>query len=131
MARKRVFEVVNNNPNKKGVRVGSRDYRFGKNGVFTVQDPDVGREIRDNHDLDTVVNEVEMSTQTEPGHNYTFSGFRIPEEYGGYKRVKVKTADGHTYVSEAVAIEEGLEIIHSEKKRSKTRRLKRREAQGE
>lgn len=72
LAKKRVYEVVNNNANKKGLRVGRKFYRYGRNGMFTVKDPEVGKEIKKQYDLDAVVNEVELQTNIEPGHTYTF-----------------------------------------------------------
>lgn len=86
MAKKRVYEVVNNNPSKKGLKLGDDFYRYGKNGLFTVKDPDIGKEISKQYGgLDAVVNEVELSTENEVGHKYTFSGVEVP-----WKRTKVK-----------------------------------------
>lgn len=73
MARKRVYEVVNNVPGKKVLKVGDKEYKYGRHGVFTVRDESLGKEIKEKYDgFDAVVNEVEMSTNTEPGHRYTF-----------------------------------------------------------
>jgi hypothetical protein len=49
-----------------------------------------------------------------------FTHFTKPE-IGGNERVKVKTADGYTFVSRAVAEDEGLEIVP---KRRRTRRTR-------
>lgn len=86
MGKKRVYEVVNNNPSKKSLKLGKETFRYGKNGVFTVKDPEIGKEIAKEYgDMDAVVNEVELSTNTEAGHTYTFSGVDLP-----WKRPKIK-----------------------------------------
>lgn len=75
MARKRVYEVVNNNPNKKSLTLGKQEFRY-KNNLFTIEDESIGKELKRQYDgFDAVVNEVEMDTNTEPGHRYFFSGF--------------------------------------------------------
>lgn len=52
-----------------------------------------------------------------PYHEKKFhkTHFGVIKELGGNKRVKVKTKDGFTYVSEAFAIENELEIVKKEK----------------
>jgi hypothetical protein len=53
-------------------------------------------------------------------HHYTFSGVDMRAR-GGNEGVRVKTADGYTVVSRAVAVEEGLQII-SKKRRPRAAR---------
>jgi len=52
-------------------------------------------------------------------HNYTFTGVDMTQR-GGNERVKVKTADGYTFMSQDAAEELGLEIIPQ--KRSERRK---------
>lgn len=113
LAKKRVYEVVNNNPNKKALKVGKETYRYGKNNMFTVKDPDIGREIMKNYDLDAVVNEVELSTNTEAGHKYTFSGVDT-SKFKSKKQsrfVWVREGRAQKLVELEYAIENELEIV--------------------
>lgn len=55
-------------------------------------------------------------------HNYTFQGVD-KSKLGGNDRVKVRTEDGYTFISRAIAEEEGLEII------PKRRRVRRKDAE--
>jgi len=90
LAKKRVYEVVNNNAGKKGLQVGKKFYRYGRNGMFTVKDPEIGKEIKEQYDLDAVVNEVER-TDIEPGHTYTFGSSReYAEAWEAFERRRKK-----------------------------------------
>ena len=53
-------------------------------------------------------------------HRYTFQGVD-KDAKGGNDRVKVKTTDGYTFVSLAVALEDGLEIISEKRERRRKR----------
>ncbi len=46
-------------------------------------------------------------------HKTHFGAVKTPK---GNKRVKVKTKDGFTYVSEVIALEQGLEIVKEKRK---------------
>lgn len=53
-------------------------------------------------------------------HHYTFSGIDM-QQRGGNERVRVKTKDGYTFVSRAVAIEEGYTIVAERKNRERSK----------
>ncbi|TXI13047.1 MAG: hypothetical protein E6Q68_02405 [Polynucleobacter sp.] len=55
------------------------------------------------------------------GHEKKFhqTHFGVVKERGGNERVKVKTADGYTYMSREQAEELELEIVEKEKKHGK------------
>lgn len=94
-----------------GLTVGGRPKQFAKNGTFETNDPGEAAEI------DKVLGakgtgEVVVTPyeQKEHGHNYTFTGVDIARR-GGNERVRVKIKGGFTFVSRAVALEEGYTII--------------------
>jgi len=86
------------------------DTQYGLKGsgdVWVEQDENL--EWHEHHDGNTDGRKVSI-------HHYTFSGIDI-SNLGGNERVKVRTADGFTYVSLAVAKEEGYEIVERKNER--------------
>ena len=74
MARKkRVYEVVNNNPYQSGLKVGKETLKFNRDNFMYVDDEAKGQEIKKLYDgTDAIVNETEVYSEVEPGHNYFF-----------------------------------------------------------
>lgn len=119
-----------------GIKTGKGKLTFGENTAQWVDDPAVAREIdtqygmkgsgdvwvaqdenlewHEHHDGHTDGRKVSI-------HHYTFAGVDMQKK-GGNKRVKVKTADGYTYMAEQVAIELGYEIVEKEKKDERVRK---------
>ncbi len=102
-----------------GLTVGGREKKFERNGSFETTDAGEAKEI------DKVLGakgtgEVVVTPyeDNEPGHRYKFSGIDIKLR-GGNERVKVRTSGGFTYISRAVAEEEGLEIISKRKRKAR------------
>lgn len=75
--------------------------RKGSGDVWVAQDENL--EWHEHHDGHTDGRKVSI-------HHYTFAGVDL-QKRGGNKRVKVKTADGYTFMAEEVAIELGYEIV--------------------
>jgi hypothetical protein len=103
-----------------GLMVGGREKMFDARGTFETDDAGEAKEIDDvlgKKGTGEVV--VTNYKDKEAGHNYTFTG--MIKERGGNDRVKVRTADGYTFVSRAIAEDEGLEIVP---KRRRTRRTR-------
>ena len=121
MTKKRVYEVVNNNPYNDSLILGKEKLKFGSNNLMYVHDEDKGKEIKRLYDgADAVVNETEIYVGSEPGHRYTFGAMSVKEP-GGNEPVRVKTADGYTVVSRAVAEEDGLQIVSGARVRRRKR----------
>lgn len=126
---KKKYQVIKaTTKNISGVVVGGRVKKFGKNGTFETTDPGEAAEI------DKVLGmkgtgEVVVTnyTEKEHGHNYTFTVLDFHSR-GGNEAVKVKTADGFTFVSRVVAEEEGYDIVleKNDKRKTKHRDIKRR-----
>jgi hypothetical protein len=147
--RKKKFMVVPRTPKarEEGITT-SRGKRQFNRGAFFVSEPSEAEEIDARYGLkgkkgDVWVHEdpvYEWSLHHDmsvKGHNIlihrnTFTGIDHSRP-GGNERVRVKTADGYTIVSRAVAIEEGLLIISKQRKSPRhrdetpTRRTKQRQ----
>jgi len=137
MPKKKRYMVVPRTEGIKetGIQTGKGKLTFGKKTAAWVDDPAIAREIDTQHGLkgsgDVWVAQDENLEWHENNdgqtdgrklgiHHYTFSGVDI-DRRGGNERVKVKTTDGYTFMSKAVALEEGYEII-KEKKPKETRK---------
>ena len=89
------------------------DSEYGKKGsndVWVARDENL--EWHNHHDGNTDGRKVGI-------HHYTFQGVDM-EKRGGNERVKVKTVDGYTFMSQEQAEELGYEII--QQKREKRRK---------
>ena len=138
MPKKKRYMVVPRTPGiqQTGLKTGKGKLTFGEKTAQWVDDPAVAREIdtqygmkgsgdvwvaqdenlewHEHHDGNTDGRKVSI-------HHYTFAGVDMQKK-GGNKRVKVKTADGYTYMAEQVAIELGYEIVEKEKKDERVRK---------
>lgn len=138
MAKKKRYMVVPRTAGiqQTGIKTGKGKLTFGEKTAQWVDDPAVAREIdtqygmkgsgdvwvaqdenlewHEHHDGHTDGRKVSI-------HHYTFAGVDMQKK-GGNKRVKVKTADGYTYMAEQVAIELGYEIVEKEKKDERVRK---------
>lgn len=115
MARKKYQVIKATRKDIPGVVVGGRVKKFEKNGTFETTDAGEAAEI--NKVLGAKgTGEVVVTSykEKEHGHTYTFKGVDW-EKRGGNETVRVKTADGFTYVSRLVAEEEGYEIVKERK----------------
>ena len=84
MAKKRVYEVVNNNPHKNSLKIGDETLKFNQDNFMYVHEEDKGKEIQRLYDgTDAIVNETEIYVGAEPGHHYTFGPMtsRAAEEF--------------------------------------------------
>ena len=114
-----------------GLKTGKGKLTFGKKTAQWVDDPAVAREIDHEYGMkgsaDVWVAQDENLEWHEKHdgltdgrnmgiHHYTFTGVDI-QARGGGERVKVKTADGFTFVSREVAREEGLRILPEKRKK--------------
>lgn len=141
MAKKRKYMVLARNQKiqESGLVTGKGHRVFGEKSAMWISDPAEAREIDHEYGMKgkklvsvttdqqyewSVNNDGSNGTRMDNIHNYTFQGVDW-KRAGGNVRVKVRTADGVSYVSLQIAKEEGLEIV-SEKKRV-ARRAKRRE----
>lgn len=132
MAKKKRYMVVPRTTGiqQTGIKTGKGQLTFGKKTAQWVDDPAVAREIDTQYGIkgtgDVWVAQDENLEWHEKHdgltdgkmkgiHNYTFAGVDM-EKKGGNRRVKVKTADGFTYMAEAAAIENGYEIVEKGKK---------------
>lgn len=117
---------------KKSFTVVARNKRSKYNELFKgkgsvqVYDSGVADEIKSKYGKDVGVVEDERhewhlkNDKQTNGHNldihhYTFSGVDMKKR-GGNERVKVKTADGYTFVSRDIAEEHDMEIVEETRK---------------
>jgi hypothetical protein len=118
-----------------GIRTGKGKLSFGAKTAQWVDDPAVAREIDTQYGLkgsgDVWVAQDENLEWHEhhdgntdgkkvATHHYTFQGVDM-RTGGGNERVRVKTKDGYTFVSLAVAREEGYQIIKVRKHGTKSK----------
>jgi len=132
LAKKKRYMVVPRSTGiqQTGIKTGKGQLTFGKKTAQWIDDPAVAKEIDTQYGMkgtgDVWVAQDENLEWHEKHdgltdgkmkgiHNYTFAGVDM-ENKGGNRRVKVKTADGFTYMAEEVAIENGYEIIEKGKK---------------
>lgn len=122
-----------------GIETSKGKKEFGKHSVMWVDDAGEAREIEKRYKgkvavtLDqqytwSVNNDGGNGTRMDNIHNYTFQGVDTKNP-GGNRRVKVKTADGYTFVSEEVALEMGYEIVEPMQKDKRKREKKWRTVQ--
>lgn len=118
MAKKRVYEVVNNNPHNTGLRVGNETLKFNRDNFMYVHDEDKGKEIQNLYDgTDAIVNETEIYVGNEPGHRYTFSGVDT-----SHFKVWVVRNGKLSRVTKATAKARGYPVISEAKRRPEVRR---------
>jgi hypothetical protein len=131
VAKKKRYIVVPRTERVKeaGLQTGKGKLTFGNKTAQWVDDPAIAREIDTQHGLkgsgDVWVEQdenLEWHEKHDAGtdgknvgiHHYTFSGVDMRTR-GGNERVRVKTKDGYTFVSLAVAREEGYKIVKERK----------------
>lgn len=106
---------------QSGIESNGRKLNFKGNSVLWVNDAGEAKEIEQRYKGKVAVtldqqytwsanNDSGNGTRMDNTHNYTFSGVDMAGRGGG-ERVRVKTKDGYTFVSRAVAIEEGYKIL--------------------
>lgn len=110
---------------ENGLTTGKGHRKFKKSGAMWITDEAEAREIEHEYGMKgkrqvavTTDQQYEWSANNEGGngtkmdniHNYTFQGVDM-EKRGGNERVKVKTVDGYTFMSQEQAEELGYEII--------------------
>lgn len=125
--RKKKYIVLARNPRiqQQGLETGRGHRSFGTKSAMWISDPAEAREIEHQYGMKgtkqvavttdqqyewSVNNDGSNGTRMDNIHHYTFQGVDR-KAAGGNERVKVKTADGYTFVSLAVAREEGLKIV--------------------
>jgi len=123
MAKKKKFQAIKADVgNYKGIVHDGKEYRFGSNDTFTFSDEGLARELDSMYgkkgSQKLAITAYDDHTTRELGHKYTFQGVDM-ESRGGNERVKVRTADGFTFMSREKAEELELEIV--EQKRIKRR----------
>ncbi len=120
MAKKKKFQAIKADVGDyKGIRHDGKEMRFRKDDTFIIKDEGLARELDSMYGKKgtqklSIVPYTDMETN-EPGHKYTFSGVDMNNK-GGNERVKVRTADGYTFMSAEKAEELGLEIILPQKR---------------
>lgn len=80
-SRKQEFEVVQNRPDVDSVEVDGREHRFGRSGMFKVDDPGVARDIKQSVGQDGRDDVIVVPTEdqpAEPGHTYMFRHNGVP-----------------------------------------------------
>lgn len=127
MAKKKKYIVLARNKAiaEKGLKTGKGHREFYNGSAMWISDPAEAREIENEYGMKgkrqvavTTDQQYEWSVNNDGGngtkmdniHNYTFSGVDMKNR-GGNERVKVKTADGYTYMSREQAEELELEIV--------------------
>lgn len=127
MAKKQRYIVVprTQEAKDKGITTGKGKLKFGRQTAQWIDDPALAREIDKEHgkhgSMDVWVAQDENLEWHEKHdgntdgknvsiHHYTFAGSDF-QKRGGNERVRVKTKNGYTYVSRAVAEEEGYQIV--------------------
>lgn len=111
MAKKKYQVIKATTRELEGVYVGGRKRTFGRNGTFTTTDRGEAEEINRVLGKKGTGEVVVVSDNiVEHGHKYRFSGVDLKKR-GGHSRVKVKTEDGYTFMSEEYALENGYVII--------------------
>ena len=125
---KKSFTVVarNDKIRRQGLKTDKGEKSFNGSSALQVYDEGEAKELkaRYKHDINIVQDDrhewhMKHDNQTD-GHNvdihhYTFSGVDMTKK-GGNERVKVKTADGYTFMSLEQAEELELEIIAPQKR---------------
>lgn len=125
---KKSFTVVarNDKIRRQGLVTDKGTKSFEGKSALQVYDAGEAKELKEKYKRDINIIEDERhewhmkhDNQTD-GHNvdihhYTFSGVDMNNK-GGNERVKVKTADGYTFMALEVAEELGLEIILPQKR---------------
>jgi hypothetical protein len=122
----------------EGITTGKGHRTFGQKSVMWISDPAEAREIDTEYGMKgkrqvavttdqqyewALNNDNQLGTKLGNIHHYTFSGFIPKEDWGGNEKVRVRTEDGYTVMSRAIAEEEGYEIIPQ--KRNKRREARR------
>jgi hypothetical protein len=126
MKKKRYIVVPRTDEAKRrGIKTGKGNLTFGNKSAQWVDDPVIASEIENDYgkkgSMDVWVAQDEnlewherhdgMTDGKNAGiHHYTFAGVDVATR-GGNERVKVKVKGGYTFVSRAVAEEEGYTIV--------------------
>lgn len=119
----------------QGLVTGKGHRSFGNYSALWISDPAEAREIDHQYGMKgtkdvavTTDQQYEWSVNNDGGngtkmdniHHYTF---QAPDRAnpGGNERVRVKTADGFTWISRVIAEEEGLQILPQKRPARATR----------
>lgn len=119
--KKHIVLARNRRVSEQGIDLDGQHMKFTQGSALWVADEGKARALQQKYPKDIAITEDQQytwaanndfgnGTQMNNIHKYTFSGIDMKQRGGG-ERVKVKTADGYTFVSREVAEEEGLTII--------------------
>lgn len=129
MNKKHIILARNRRVSEQGIDLDGKHMKFTQGSALWVADEGKARALQQKYPKEIAVtldqqytwsanNDGGNGTKMDNIHNYTFSGVDMKKRGGG-ERVKVKTADGYTFVSLEVALEEGYTIVP---KKRETRR---------